>query len=189
MRTPFAFSLAGVISGFFVLMCPAAANTLLMRGKVVMEDGSIPNRSVRIERFCHDTGGQGVAQTDKKGNYLWTMEIDPLSDKTCVLRAGIAGFDSTVIDISAFNWSTDPNLPPPMVIRPRAAGSSNTDLLQHFLRGRNSAGRAHRLEQCAKTHPEEELGGSRAGTANRGTGRAEVHPRLECARRGLLQPE
>jgi VWFA-related protein len=127
MRTPFAFSLAGVISGFFGLMLPAVGNTLLMRGKVVMEDGSIPNRSVRIERFCHDTGGQGVTQTDKKGNYLWTMEIDPLSDKTCVLRAGIVGFDSTVIDISAFNWSTDPNLPT-MVIRPRAAGSSNTDL-------------------------------------------------------------
>jgi len=127
MRTPFASSLAGVISGFFVLLLPAAANSLLMRGKVVMEDGSMPNRSVRIERFCHDTGGQGVAQTDKKGNYLWTMEVDPLSDKTCVLRAGIAGYDSTVIDISAFNWSTDPNLPT-MVIRPRAAGSSNTDL-------------------------------------------------------------
>jgi VWFA-related protein len=127
MRTPFAFSLAGVISGFFVLIVPAAANTLLMRGKAVMEDGSIPNRSVRIERFCHDTGGQGVAQTDKKGNYLWTMEIDPLSDRTCVLRVAIVGYDSTVIDISAFNWSTDPNLPP-MVIRPRAAGSSNTDL-------------------------------------------------------------
>jgi VWFA-related protein len=39
----------------------------------------------------------------------------------------MVGFDSTVIDISAFNWSTDPNLPP-MVIRPRAAGSSNTDV-------------------------------------------------------------
>jgi len=127
MRTPFASSLAGVISEFFILILPAGANTLLMRGKVVMEDGSIPNRSVRIERFCHDTGGQGVTQTDKKGNYLWSMEIDPLSDKACVLRAGMAGFDSTVIDISAFNWSTDPNLPP-MVIRPRAAGSSNTDL-------------------------------------------------------------
>jgi Ca-activated chloride channel family protein len=126
MRTPFASSLAGVISGLFVLILPAGANTQLMRGKVVMEDGSLPNRSVRIERFCHDTGGQGVAQTDKKGNYLWTMEIDPLSDRACVLRAAIIGYDSTVIDISAFNWSTDPNLPP-LTIRPRAAGSSNTD--------------------------------------------------------------
>jgi Ca-activated chloride channel family protein len=117
---------AGVISGLLILTVPAAANTLLMRGKVVTEDGSIPNRSIRIELFCHDTGGQGVAQTDKKGNFLWTREIDPLSDRACVLRAGMAEFDSTVIDISSFNWSTDPNLPP-LVIRPRARGSANTD--------------------------------------------------------------
>ncbi len=97
-----------------------------MRGKVVMEDGSIPNRSVRIERFCHDTGGQGVTQTDKKGNYLWSMEVDPLSFRACVLRGTLTGYDSTVIDISAFNWSTDPNLPP-LTLRPRAAGSSDTD--------------------------------------------------------------
>jgi len=150
MRTPFA-SLAGVVSGLFVLILPAAANSLLMRGKVVMEDGSIPNRSVRIERFCADIGGQGVSQTDKKGNYLWVMEVDPLSARACVLRAAIIGYDSTVIDISAFNWSTDPNLPP-MVIRPRAAGSSNADANIFFedaipLPARNAWNNAQKLIQ------------------------------------------
>ena len=95
-----------------------------MRGKVVMEDGSTPNRTVGIERFCHDTGAQREAQTDKKGNYFWVMEIDPLSDRSCVLRASLDGYDSTVIDVSGFNWSTDPNLPP-LVLRRREAGSSN----------------------------------------------------------------
>ena len=151
MRTPFASSLAGVISGFFVLILPAAANTQLMRGKVVMEDGSIPNRSVRIERFCSDIGGQGVTQTDKKGNYLWAMEVDPLSARACVLRAAIIGYDSTVIDISSFKWSTDPNLPP-LVIRPRAAGSSDTDANIFFedaipLPARNAWNNAERLIQ------------------------------------------
>src|SRR5579872_3854941 len=151
MRTPFASSLAGVISASLVLILPAAANTQLMRGKVVMEDGSIPNRSVRIERFCADIGGQGVAQTDKKGNYLWVMVVDPLSERACVLRAAIIGYDSTVIDISAFNWSTDPNLPP-MVIRPRAAGSSNADANIFFedaipLPARNAWNNAQRLIQ------------------------------------------
>jgi len=125
MHTPPRFC-SGVIFALVVFILPAAANTLLMRGKVVMEDGSPPNRSIRIELFCHDTGGQGVSQTDKKGNYLWTKEIDPLSDRACVLRAGMDAFESSVIDISAFNWSTDPNLPP-LVLRPREAGSSNED--------------------------------------------------------------
>ncbi len=92
-----------------------------------MEDGSPPNRSVGIELFCHDTGGQRVSQTDKKGFYLWTMEVDPLNSRACVLRTALTGFDSTVIDISAFNWSTDPNLPP-LVMRHRDAGSSNGDI-------------------------------------------------------------
>ena len=151
MRTPFASSLAGVISGLFVLILPAAANSLLMRGKVVMEDGSIPNRSIGIERFCHDNGAQRETQTDKKGNYLWVMEIDPLSYRTCVLRGALAGYDSTVIDISAFNWSTDPNLPP-MVLRPRAIGSSNEDVNIFYqdgipLAARNAWNNAEKLTQ------------------------------------------
>jgi len=119
-------SLAGVISGLLLSILPAAANSLLMRGKVVMEDGSAPNRSIGVERFCNDTGAQREAQTDKKGNYLWPMEIDPLNSRACVLRAAFVGYESTVIDISAFNWSADPNLPP-LVLRRREAGSSNQD--------------------------------------------------------------
>ena len=125
MRTP-PRSLAAVLSGLLLSILPAAANTLLMRGKVVMEDGSAPSRAIGIERFCHDNGAQREAQTDKKGNYLWPMEVDPLNSRACVLRASLAGYDSTVIDISAFNWSMDPNLPP-LVLRRREAGSSNQD--------------------------------------------------------------
>ena len=89
-----------------------------------MEDGSVPNRVIGIERFCHDTGGQRESQTDKNGNYLWVMEINPLSDRACVLRATYAGYDSTVIDVARFNWSSDPNLPP-LVLRKREAGSAD----------------------------------------------------------------
>lgn len=89
-----------------------------------MEDGSAPGRSIGIERFCNDNGAQRVSQTDKKGQFLWVQEIDPLSDRACVLRASFVGYDSTVIDISAFNWSTDPNLPP-LVLRRRETGSAD----------------------------------------------------------------
>ena len=116
--------LAGVSFALFLLVPPADANSLIMRGKVVMEDGSAPGRSVGIERFCHDTGGRREAQTDKKGDYVWVMDIDPMTYRSCVLRASYAGFDSTVIDIAGFNWFTDPNLPP-LVIRRREAGSAD----------------------------------------------------------------
>ena len=150
MRTP-PGSLAGVICGLSILILPAAANTLLMRGKVVMEDGSAPNRSIGIERFCHDNGAQREAQTDKKGNYLWPMEIDPLNSRACVLRAALVGYESTVIDISAFNWSTDPNLPP-LVLRRREAGSSNEDANIFYedgapLAARNAWNNAQKLVQ------------------------------------------
>jgi Ca-activated chloride channel family protein len=118
--------LAGILSGLSVFVPCARANSQLMRGKVVMEDGSPPNRSIGIERFCHDTGGQREAQTDKKGNYLWVMEINPLSYRACVLRATMSGYESTVIEIADFNWSTDPNLPP-LVLRRRESGSSDED--------------------------------------------------------------
>ncbi len=125
MRFPLPF-LTRAISGIFFLILPAAADNLVIRGKVVMEDGSIPVKSIGIERFCHDTGGQQVALTNKTGNYLWLMEINPMSDRSCVLRARFAGYDSSVIDINGFNWSSDPNLPP-LVLRKREAGSSNED--------------------------------------------------------------
>jgi len=113
------------LTALLTLLVPSAlANTLLMRGKVVMEDGSPPNRSIGIERFCYDTGGQREAQTDKNGNFLWTMDVNPLTVRACVLRGAQSGYESTVIDISAFNWSTDPNLPP-LVLRKREAGSAD----------------------------------------------------------------
>ncbi len=116
--------LAGVFLAAFALTPSAEANSLVLRGKVVMEDGSPPNRSIGIERFCHDTGGQRESQTDKKGDYSWVMEINPLTNKSCVLRATYAGYDSTVIDIAGFDWFTNPILPP-LVLRRRESGSAD----------------------------------------------------------------
>lgn len=116
--------LAGVFLAALALTRHAEANSLILRGKVVMEDGSPPNRSIGIERFCHDTGGQRESQTDKKGDYAWVMEINPLTYRSCVLRASYAGYDSTVIDIAGFDWFTDPVLPT-LVLRKREAGSAD----------------------------------------------------------------
>src|SRR5262249_23595433 len=106
---------------------PAAANTRLFRGTVVMDDGSALPASVRIERFCHDTGvGQGESQTNKKGEFLWQATIDPLTTRACVLRAAMAGYDSTVIEVSSLDWFSDPVLPP-LVLSKRGKSASDTD--------------------------------------------------------------
>ena len=124
---------------------------------------------------------------DKKGNYFWIMQIDPLSDRSCVLRASLEGYDSTVhrgvwIQLVHRSQPASAGAPAP---RSRQLGSER----QHFLRGRNPAGGATALEQRSKAGPEEELAGSRARTANRGPGRAEVHPRLVRPGRRMLEPE
>ena len=150
MRTP-PRCFAGVIFGLFGLIRPATATSAVIRGKVVMEDGSAPNRAVGIERFCHDTGAQRESQADKKGYYLWIMEIDPLTDRSCVLRAALSGYVSTVIDLAGFNWTTDPNMPP-LVLRQREAGSSNEDTNIFYQEGvplaaRNAWDNAQKLAQ------------------------------------------
>src|SRR5215472_14479102 len=102
---------------------PAAADTwtLILRGKVVMQDGSPPPKSVGIERLCSDSYGDAPGPpTDKKGEYLWRMEVDPLKTRTCRIRANLPGYSSSEIDISGFNSYTDPNLPP-LVLTARGA--------------------------------------------------------------------
>src|SRR6185312_11329726 len=89
---------------------PVAAENypLIIKGKVTMPDGSAPPFSVGIERVCSD--GQGSAPgpvTDKKGEYLWRMDVDPLRSRACFIRATHAGYTSTTIDISALNGYTN----------------------------------------------------------------------------------
>jgi Flp pilus assembly protein TadD len=105
------------------LISPLAGDTyqLILRGKVVMQDGSPPPKSAGIERICSDAYGSAPGPvTDKKGEYLWRMEVDPLKTRTCRIRATLVGYASTEIDISAFNSYTNPNLPP-LVLTARGA--------------------------------------------------------------------
>jgi hypothetical protein len=78
--------------------------SVIIRGKVILQNGSPPPIKVGIERFCSD--GQGSAPgplTDKNGEYLWRMDVDPMRTRSCVIRASHAGYTSTAINISALN--------------------------------------------------------------------------------------
>jgi tetratricopeptide (TPR) repeat protein len=116
------------------LIPAASADTtqLILQGKVVMQDGSVPPKSVGIERVCSDNASAPGPLTDKKGEYLWRMEVDNMRQRVCKLRAVLAGYISSEIDISAFNSYTNPKLPElvltPGVADPNAINASNENV-------------------------------------------------------------
>ena len=88
---------------------PVAAENypLIIKGKVTMPDGSPPPFSAGIERVCSDAAGSAPGPiTDKKGEYLWRMDVDPLRSRACFIRATHPGYTSSTIDISALNGYT-----------------------------------------------------------------------------------
>jgi Tfp pilus assembly protein PilF len=88
----------------FVVPATAENYPLILRGKVVMPDGNPPPIIVGIERICSDGVGSAPGPLiDKKGDFLWRMDVDPMRTRACFIRATHTGYISTVIDISAFH--------------------------------------------------------------------------------------
>src|SRR5689334_4322535 len=78
LRVCFGICLA---TSFLFSVRPAAAEVypLIIKGKVTMPDGSPPPFAAGIERVCSDSQGSAPGPlTDKKGEYLWRMDVDPL---------------------------------------------------------------------------------------------------------------
>jgi Tfp pilus assembly protein PilF len=95
--------LAAALSGW---TRPAAADTyhVIIKGTVTMEDGTPPPFTVGIERTCSDLQGSAPGPiTNKKGEYVWNMEIDAFATRSCWIRATHAGYTSTSLDISNIN--------------------------------------------------------------------------------------
>src|SRR5215470_4023159 len=87
-------------------VAPLSANVypIILRGKVTTDDGSAPAFTVGTERICSD--GQGSAPgptTNKKGEYEWRMEIDPLATRACFIRATHAGYISTTVEVQGLD--------------------------------------------------------------------------------------
>ena len=99
------------------LVPPAFGDTypIILHGKVEMEDGSPPPIIVLVERVCSNQYGDmpGV-RTNKKGEYIWRMDIDPMEARNCVLRVDHAGYSSTVVEVSGIDGTihTEFELPP-----------------------------------------------------------------------------
>jgi cytochrome c-type biogenesis protein CcmH/NrfG len=81
---------------------------VILHGKVVMRDGSVPPKPVAIQRLCSDGAGDAPGPlTDKKGEYIWRMEVDPMRTRACRLEVTTAGFISSSLDISNLNGYTN----------------------------------------------------------------------------------
>ncbi len=103
----------------------AAADTykVILRGKVVMPDGSPPPGIAGIQRLCSDSYGDAPGPiTNKKGEYIWQMDFDNMLTRVCRLQAELKGYASSSVDISDINGfiSTDKQLPP-IVLHVRGA--------------------------------------------------------------------
>jgi Flp pilus assembly protein TadD len=107
------------LAAFFCLIPPAAADTypVILHGKVVMPDGSPPPVSMGIERVCSDVQGDAPGTvTDKKGEYTWRMDIDPLETRDCQIRATHTGYTSTRVEVSGVDTTHTTLELPPIVV-------------------------------------------------------------------------
>jgi hypothetical protein len=92
-----------------LLAVPLLADTypVIVRGTVTMEDGSPPPFTVSIERVCSDSAGSAPGPlTNKKGEWLWRIEIDPFASRSCFFRATHAGYTSSSADASNLNTTS-----------------------------------------------------------------------------------
>jgi Tfp pilus assembly protein PilF len=96
---------------------------VILSGKVTLPDGSPPPISMGLERICSD--GQGSAPgplTNKKGEYIWRLDVDPLSSRACYIKANSPGYASTTVDVSALPGITTTNIKlDTIVVTPRGA--------------------------------------------------------------------
>jgi Tfp pilus assembly protein PilF len=137
-----ALALVGTIAAITCTVQTATADTywVIVQGKVTMEDGSPPPFTVSIERICSDLVGDTPGPlTNKKGEWVWRMEIDPFASRLCVFRASHPGYTSSTTDESNLNLnSRDTTVRvPPLVLTGASADPYNL----HFS-GDNMPGRA-----------------------------------------------
>jgi cytochrome c-type biogenesis protein CcmH/NrfG len=113
---------------------------IILHGKVVMEDGSPPPVPIAIERVCSDVYGDmpGVL-TDKKGEYIWRMNIDPLEQRNCVIRATHTGYSSSEVEVSGVDTIHTTLDLPPITIHPAAGDPYTLNFSDKGITGRAAA--------------------------------------------------
>ncbi len=121
---------------------PAAANTypVILKGTVTMEDGSPPPSAGGVERVCSDNSGSAPGPTfNKKGEYVWRMEIDPLATRACFIRATLIGYVSSTIDVSGLDTTKTTLTLPPLVLSAAVPDAYSINASQNNVPSRSKA--------------------------------------------------
>lgn len=100
--------LAGFVTGALFPSIPTAkADTIeniIVIGHVKMSDGSPPPFTVSVERECSDVYGDAPGPlTDKKGQWIWHLEVDTERTRSCFFLVRHSGYVSTRVDASNLN--------------------------------------------------------------------------------------
>jgi Ca-activated chloride channel family protein len=102
------------ISAFLLIisLTPVHAQMSGLVGRVVMEDGSAPPKTVRIERICSEDCRTTEGMTNRRGEYAlrlsgmepsygWiTFRCGGLSQEACHLRGHLPGYESTLVEMA-----------------------------------------------------------------------------------------
>ena len=84
------------------------AYEVILKGKVVMRDGSALPSGIGIYRHCNDVQGSAPGPlASKKGDFIWHMNADSMATRACTLEATLVGYSSTKIDISNLDGFTN----------------------------------------------------------------------------------
>jgi len=79
---------------------------IIVIGKVKMADGSPPPFTVAVERECSDLFGSAPGPlTDKKGQWVWNLEVDIERTRSCYFLVRHDGWVSTRVDASNLDVS------------------------------------------------------------------------------------
>jgi len=118
------FSGCCFVAGLLSFISPVAGDSypVILRGTVVMKDGTPPPKSVGIHRICSDGAGSRPGPiTNKKGEFIWRLDVDPLKTRVCRVEASLEGYVSSAVDISALNGTSPSVTLAPLVLSARVA--------------------------------------------------------------------
>ena len=114
-----------LMAAFFGFLKPAAVYSIILKGTVVMPDGSPLAFTAGIERICSDNAGSAPGPTtNKKGEYLWRV-VRPSGDPSQLPRRYVSWLHFHIVEISSLDTTRTTTTLPPLVLSQSARPPSD----------------------------------------------------------------
>ena len=109
-----------LVAALLCVIQPAAGDVvpIILRGKVVMDDGTPPPVQFAVERQCSDIQGSAPGPLiNKKGEYVWRMDIDFTASRECWIFATHKGWTSTRLEVQGLDTTRAVQDLPALIVR------------------------------------------------------------------------